>query len=528
MKKPIYPQNSTQNDTTLFFGVNKKGEIIQFDKKCQNITGYQREEVLNREIWDELIPESHITKWKQMIDQVVQSQHIENIQMPWKTANGTEITVTWNSYPINNKDPAKETYLFVGQPQPSQKQPPPKELPTPNLHPSTLETSRNPSTEHQNKSPLTTNQEKTEKNNQSIPQTQKTNNTPSTTDAITVNKTLETLQTKYAAMEYQLKELEKKDYSLEKHNERLEKTIKQLTYEKSAQKQEPRSSIMNQSDEESTLPKFNRFFHRKKYNRAELTEKIQWIKRKTQELESKEQGINEKERLLDRKIAELRQWKEKLIELETEITKRQDFLHQIEKQSQEKISKSPLQSITQESLNEYSTSAAVIQRGLFKAINVILTETFGYDHEELTGKSFYDLIAPEGLAQIEQFHLDRLKGKASSEYSTVFMNKNHEKIPVKIQFNAIIFDDQKADIALIAPKQTEIIHQNQEDDSVQNQNTKEELDEIEDQQENNNDERESKSHESTEPLNMQDEIVKDNDVDPSEDALVEKIEEAGE
>ena len=167
---------------------------------------------------------------------------------------------------------------------------------------------------------------------------------------------------------------------------------------------------------------------------------------------------------------------------------------------------------------------------MFKAINEVLTETFGYNHEELTGKSFYDLIAPEGLAQIEQFHLDRLKGKASSEYSTVFMKRNQEKIPVKIQFHSIIFDDQKADIALIAPEQTEIIHQNQEDDPVENQNSEEELDEIEDQQEHQNQDykKDLQSQASNEHQNKQNEVAKYNEINPSEDASVKKIEENGE
>ena len=77
----------------------------------------------------------------------------------------------------------------------------------------------------------------------------------------------------------------------------------------------------------------------------------------------------------------------------------------------------------------------------------------------IINKSFYDLIAPEGLADIEQFHLDRLKGKQQKHYSTVFLNKEKEKISVMIQFEPIVYMEQKADLVSININKNEI-HEN--------------------------------------------------------------------
>ena len=107
--------NNTETNPILFFGINKHGEIVQFDKKCQNITGYNREDVLNKNIIDQLIPDAHITQWQQLINKITNNEPIENQQLPWKTSEGNEIMVTWNSFPLDEKNNPEQNYCLTGQ-----------------------------------------------------------------------------------------------------------------------------------------------------------------------------------------------------------------------------------------------------------------------------------------------------------------------------------------------------------------------------------------------------------------------------
>ena len=508
------PTNKKDTTNTLFFGVNNRGEIVQFDKKCQNITGYPRDEVLNQKIWDYLIPEAHISKWQHIIDKVMHSEPIENLKLPWKTSNGNEILVTWNSFPLDNKDTTHQTYCFIGQPQPPQTPDHQRETPLQSDNQEQLstyaeqtqkESHQSYCIEKQKSEPQQLNN-KTQQNQQFFKDRPKSPNIP---------------EKKYAELEHRLIELEKKDQSLEQKNKQLEKTINNLTNKQSIHKQDNQSDLTKSKNKTFTLSsKLKTLFqHHNKKNY--IAEELEWIELKTHELKTKEQQLITKENQIDKKIIELSQWKEKLIELESEITNRYESLQQLEKQHTQQNQKTPIQKFTQELLEEYTQSVAVLQRGLFKAINTSLTDIFGYSHEELANKSFYDLIAPEGLADIEQFHLDRLKGKKPSKYSTVFLNKEKEKVEVEIQFDPIIFSEQKADLAFIVPIKVEPIEPVEEENSIIPEETQDEPINPEEEKPAEN------SIESASIDEQEEHKIKnnDNELESKNDNLVKKIEE---
>ena len=82
-------------------------------------------------------------------------------------------------------------------------------------------------------------------------------------------------------------------------------------------------------------------------------------------------------------------------------------------------------------IDDISDSAAVIQRGILKKVNDSFAELIGYSANELVNKSFFDFIAPEGLSGVEQYYLDRLKGRSITDYETIFLSNDDSLIPIR-------------------------------------------------------------------------------------------------
>ena len=100
-------------------------------------------------------------------------------------------------------------------------------------------------------------------------------------------------------------------------------------------------------------------------------------------------------------------------------------------------------------LDKIPQSAVIIQRGVLKQINSSFAELIGFETDEIVNKSFFDFVAPEGLLEIEQYYLKRLKGIGNSTYKTVFSTKNKSKIAVEVSIQPTIYNGGKAEILIV-------------------------------------------------------------------------------
>jgi len=106
---------STDSKNNLVLGLNRDGKIVQFDQGCQRITGYTRNEVLNKKIWDFLIPIAYITKWMELFDASVKNEGIGDFEIPLKTSDGEEVLISWSSFPLENKKGTVRSICFIGK-----------------------------------------------------------------------------------------------------------------------------------------------------------------------------------------------------------------------------------------------------------------------------------------------------------------------------------------------------------------------------------------------------------------------------
>ena len=112
--------------------------------------------------------------------------------------------------------------------------------------------------------------------------------------------------------------------------------------------------------------------------------------------------------------------------------------------------KEPVISDYHEILDKIPQSAAIIQRGILKQVNNSFASLIGYPSKEVVEKSFFDFIAPDGLAEIEKYYLHRLKGDSQrSSYKTMFVTKDNATIAVEVNVKPTTYAGEKAEIAVV-------------------------------------------------------------------------------
>ena len=479
----------------LVLCVDMSGRIIQFNKECEKITGYDRDEVLNRKISDFLIPNDHTGQWKKLFDSLKQNVWIDNFKIPLKTQSENEILVSWGSFPIEDNGSVRNV-CFIGENLT-------KDDHTKKQSFKTSEKSEN--IQHKQKDsvidqnnmvqPRDKSEDKiifrkkvSTKSNITFKPTK--NNVPpeikksvedKSLKSDKINEMIKNISKNYEKLNKKLNDLEKKDRKLERKDGMLEKNLK---------------SLREHMQKSNTIRLGKEFKHEEttsqKTGSKVLSKKLSFlkdpfgVKRKQEEFENrmyildeykKEIGELETQLIkdiknLDKKIAEFGSWKEKLLNLEPEIEERRAYLVEQEKTFIESLTSSPLgkidlgaslpetesvlapgenvdQDVHHDILDKIPECAAIVQRGVLKQVNSSFAGLIGYDIEKIAEKSFFDFIALEGLAGIKKYYLNRLRGGSISAYETVFSTKDNKKMTVRVSIKPTTYNGEKAEIAVV-------------------------------------------------------------------------------
>ncbi|MFH1014109.1 MAG: PAS domain-containing protein, partial [Thermoplasmatota archaeon] len=283
-----------------------------------------------------------------------------------------------------------------------------------------------------------------------------------------MNKSLKELSRKYDTVTRRLAELEKKDRRLEKKHKNLGKHMQLLEdgYRRHTKKQKNlnNTTFAEKPHKTAEFTFFSDPFGFKRQHR-ELTLQKQQIDIRTNQLDAFEAQLMKERKTFNARVEEFSRWREKLELLESAIEKRRQELMkqedvllerapvttQVPISTEPEIVKStvPVTSNYHELLDKIPQSAAIVQRGILKQINSPFLELLGYTMDDIVEKSFFDFIALEGLADVEKYYLDRLKGDSVSVYKTVFSTKDDNKIPVEVNIKQTIYNGEKAEIVII-------------------------------------------------------------------------------
>ena len=488
----------------LVLCVDRSGRIIQFNKECEKITGYDRDEVLNRKISDFLIPNDHTGQWKKLFDSLKQNVWIDNFKIPLKTQSENEILVSWGSFPIEDNGSVRNV-CFIGENLTKDDHTKKQSFKTSEkseniqhkqkdsvIDQNNMVQPRNKSEDKMifnldNKRIIFRKKISTESNRTFKPTK---NNVPpeikkpvedKSLKSDKINEMTKNISKNYEKLNKKLKDLEKKDRKLERKDKMLEKNLKSIR----AHMQKSNTIRLGKElkHEETTSQKTGSKVLSKKLS---FLKDPFGVKRKQEEFENrmyildeykKEIGELEAQLIkdiknLDKKIAEFGSWKEKPLNLEPEIEERRAYLVEQEKTFIESLTSSPLgkidlgaslpetesvlapgenvdQDVHHDILDKIPECAAIVQRGVLKQVNSSFAGLIGYDIEKIAEKSFFDFIALEGLAGIKKYYLNRLRGGSISAYETVFSTKDNKKMTVRVSIKPTTYNGEKAEIAVV-------------------------------------------------------------------------------
>jgi PAS domain S-box-containing protein len=406
----------------LVLGIDSKGKILKFNELCEQVSGYNKDKVLNKNFFDLLIPNRYQNVWENFFNHSKQNKMIHDFKLPFITKNGHEIMISWSSFPIKNKTNDEIHIDFVGSIISSWKDV---------ISPSIIYNEIIPVED--NKQSLFSSS-KIEKNDES-------------------SKLIKKLKTLNVELEKKNKLLDKKLKNMKTQHahiiENLEKKIKQSNV------------IVNKG-----LYSFSELFGGKK-RKEEFENKINELDEREKFLNNLGANLLKEKEKIKNSVNEFREWREKLETLEEDIEKRRlDIMNQERILLSDITGKDEIDVIepTKEELKQtydvfekIEDSAAIIQRGIIKRTNESFENLIGYSSNEIINRSLFDFISPEGFIDMEKYYLNRLKGEDVSNYKTVILSKNNLKIHVEINSNPTFIDGEKAEI-VVFKKSGELRH----------------------------------------------------------------------
>ena len=404
--KNKYAKRKFNLEDSLVLSIDQDKKIIKFNKECEKIIGYNKNDVLNKQFFDFLVPPRYQKQWKKLFKTMKKEKLIDDFKLPIQTKQGHEIMISWSAFPVKNSDGVIGDIGFVGK----------------------------------------------------LIKTWQDTEEPTIQDS---EKIIEK-PNQFIDIEEDIKDLAKINYELERRNKELEQELKTLKKQKT--KYHTNEDITSETHEHHPLGKslysLSDIVGGKK-KKEELVRIMNELEEKRKLLNEREtQLINEKKTINERRN-EFCKWREKLETLEEELSKRELSIKQREENLKSAIlagsEKSRLNQTSEteelveptDFLDSIAESAIVLQRGILKQANESFIDLLGYKNEEVLNKSVFDFVAPEGFQNLESYYLKRIKGENISSYETVLLTKDNYLLNVEISNRPTTYNGEKADIAVI-------------------------------------------------------------------------------
>ena len=92
----------------------------------------------------------------------------------------------------------------------------------------------------------------------------------------------------------------------------------------------------------------------------------------------------------------------------------------------------------------------IVQDGLLKFANPMISKITGFSLQETIGRSFVDFVYPNYRSSVQNNYRKRINGeKATDRYEIKIRSKDGKNVPVEINANAIEYEGRPADMAVI-------------------------------------------------------------------------------
>ncbi|MEM0492789.1 MAG: PAS domain S-box protein [Candidatus Thermoplasmatota archaeon] len=458
--------NKSTTHKTLIFGVDHQGIIIHFNKGCESTTGFKKNQIIGQKISDTLLPKTFLQQWDNLLKRVINNTLLDDFIVPWIVSSGKEVLITCSLLhsESNIQNNQAKSYYFIG-----------KILDERDTKTESIDASKMISEKHSDY-----NDENKALKEHMIDSFIHENNLANRTipdDKIeNLKACISNVEKKYDEISNMLSSNTKKIYEkIEEVQSRIESAImnkdalsQDITEEIKTMIDDRYKDIISLLSSKTKNQKHHPFTLSLSKKRKIIEEELNDLEEKRKMLALYETQLKEEKEILESEKIAWKRWKEKLEQIESEIERRRQELVKEEKYFREQILSSYTSNLNIKKENvfqleptmpisEIPQSAFILQRGILKEVNSSFASMIGYSPEELTEKHFFDLLTPEGLAKIEQYHLNRLKGENSSSYGTIISTKDNKSIPVEISVKPTIYNGERAELAIITIKTEDII-----------------------------------------------------------------------
>lgn len=105
-------------------------------------------------------------------------------------------------------------------------------------------------------------------------------------------------------------------------------------------------------------------------------------------------------------------------------------------------------------LNDIEGTAAVISRGMIKAVNLSFSDLLKRPMSDIIEHDFIQFIAPESLSDFKSHCVKRLSGESSQVFPIVLLNKKQERIYLQAQIKTITINNQQVELTIFTSQLT--------------------------------------------------------------------------
>lgn len=99
---------------TLVIVTDVEGQVVLFNRACEELTGYRFEEIKGAVIWERLIPESELEGVLEVFEELRGGENRGRIENSWLTREGERRQIEWSNSVLKNEGGAVEFVISTG------------------------------------------------------------------------------------------------------------------------------------------------------------------------------------------------------------------------------------------------------------------------------------------------------------------------------------------------------------------------------------------------------------------------------
>jgi len=457
----------------FILGMDSEGKLIAFNKRCEELTGYKREEVLHKKIWNTIFPKNLKNKWGDIF-----SNRSYRLEIPILTKDGKTVELVWS--PMQVGITSKELWLIGAE----------KSKENELWEILELERGNKGETEKKTKTTVSKKTKKGKTPERKIPAVAES--VKYMEEAINLLEDQWTKLREYAnqlenirlMLEKYAEGLEKEKKKLDRYRENVEKKMKKGLLSAIGDLRSGKKKLQRMEKWNALIEKVNRKIDEIEKMREKLenmmqrslenTEDVENLRRQIRDLQyrlmeyqQREQKLKEelehyrgREEKLDIKMKlldEIRKKEREIIYRESELERKERMLRKREEKlsEREREMMQLLARCMESSDGKRETTsieevvnvlpedkpAVVLKRGIIQKVNPPFLDITGYDEDDIINRNFFSLVDSEDLLNLQEYYLSKLKGNNDIPHCEIrLISSKKEKIPVKIKLKRIKYE----------------------------------------------------------------------------------------